>query len=118
MFFEDADQMGLSNRTRVHLQDEGIVEVDDLRDFVLGSSWDQVKENCKRPGQIMMEVAPNAVLTNQAAFQLHAKTLMRLKIGARVVDYYLKTDHPLLATHMLWDRLRNFQIEMEIIDKK
>ena len=61
-FFEEAAQMGLSHRTRLHLQDEGIDDVEDLRDFVLTSSWDQIVNNCKRPGQIMAGVP--AVLTN------------------------------------------------------
>ena len=116
-FFESAAQMGLFNRTRLHLQDEGIVDVDDLRNFVLDSSWDQIVGNCKRPGQIMVGAAPNAVLTSQAAFQLPAKALMRLKTASRVIDYYLKTDHPLTAVNLAWDRLRNFKEEMEMIDQ-
>ena len=91
-FFESAAQMGLSNRTRLHLQDEGIVDVEDLRDFILNSSWDQIVSNCKKPGQIM--AGNPAVLTNQAAFQLPAKALMRLQTAARVIDYYIKTDRP------------------------
>ena len=75
-FFETAAQMGVSHRTRMHLQDEGIVDPEDLRDFVLDSSWDQIVGNCKRPGQIMAGVP--AALTNQAAFLLPAKALMRL----------------------------------------
>ena len=114
-FFETAAQMGVSHRTRMHLQDEGIVDPEDLRDFVLDSSWDQIVGNCKRPGQIMAGVP--AVLTNQAAFLLPAKALMRLQTAARVIDYYLKTDRPLLAANLAWDRLRNFKEEMEMIDQ-
>ena len=33
-FFEDGDQMGLSNRTRVYLQGEGIIDPGDLLEFV------------------------------------------------------------------------------------
>ena len=33
-FFEENAQMGLSNRTRLYLQSEGIVELDDLNNFV------------------------------------------------------------------------------------
>ncbi len=33
-FFEDPAQMGLSNRTRVYLQSEGITDPDNLIDFV------------------------------------------------------------------------------------
>ena len=38
-FFENADQMGLSNCTRVHLQPEGIITVDDLGNFEKEALW-------------------------------------------------------------------------------
>ena len=37
-FFDDADQMGLANRTRVFLWSEGITDVDDLEEFVTKDS--------------------------------------------------------------------------------
>ena len=48
-FFEDNDQMGLSNRTRVFLQNEGIQHPRDLADFAKDEHWSQIIENCKRP---------------------------------------------------------------------
>ena len=54
LFFEDANQMGLSNRTRLHLQTEGITTPDDLVDFVTKDSWDPIVDNCKRPPQIVV----------------------------------------------------------------
>ena len=50
-FFEDADQMGLSNHTRVYVQGEGIDRPDDLQEFTEKDAWDQIIENCKRPPQ-------------------------------------------------------------------
>ena len=41
-FFEYADQMALSHRTRVFLQSEGINQVGDLVYFVTKDSWAQV----------------------------------------------------------------------------
>ena len=44
-FFEDADQTGLPNHTRVFLQSEGITDVDDLQEFVTKDSWSQLLKN-------------------------------------------------------------------------
>ena len=38
-FFEDGAQMGLSNRTRVYLQGEGITHPDNLIEFVKKEAW-------------------------------------------------------------------------------
>ena len=68
-FFENDDQMGLPNRTRVYLQEEGIVSPNDLIEFVKDDSWSQILENCKRPPQIL---DPNnaAAMINQPPFRL------------------------------------------------
>ena len=59
-----------------------------------------------------------AILVNQLAFQLPAKSLMRLKVATQAVEYYIDTSHPLTATGMLWtSRLCNFQAEKESLDE-
>ena len=73
-FFENDDQMGLLNATRVYLQSEGITHPRDLIDFVKKEAWDQVQENCKRPPQIPDPNNPGGLL-NQAAFRLPSKSL-------------------------------------------
>ena len=91
--------MGLSNRTRVYLQSEGIIEPEDLIDFVKKEVWDQVLENCKRPPQI-----PNptnaAQLIPQAAFQFPVKSLLRLRVAVLVIRYYERTGHTLSVNGM------------------
>ena len=114
MFFEAPDQIWLSNRTRLHLQSKGITTADDLRNFAKAGSWTQILDNCKRPPQA--GVAGN--LVNQPAFQLPAKSLMRLKVASQAVEYYLNTGRALLSTGMIWtNRLRNFQAEKESLDE-
>ena len=51
-FFEENDQMGLSHRTCLHLQSEGVVSPEDIIDFTVSDSWKQIIENCKRPTRI------------------------------------------------------------------
>ena len=81
-FFEDADQMGLANRTRVFLASEGITDVDDLEEFITKDSWDQVLENCKRPPQITNAAG---ALVNDQAYRIGAKSLRRLKVASKCV---------------------------------
>ena len=97
-FFKDPAQTGLSNCTLLYLQSKGITMVDDLRDFVKAGSWTQILDNCKHPPQSM--VAGN--LVNQPAFQFPAKSLMRLKVAAQAVEYYIDTGRALLAAGMIW----------------
>ena len=116
-FFEDPAQMGLSNRTRVHLQSEGITIPDDLIDFVGNDDWTPILDNCRRPPQIPGQGA-NAPLVNQQAFHLSAKSLMRLKVAAQAVLYYDRTDRPLTAQSMTWMRLRSFKTEWESLKEQ
>ena len=102
--------MGLSNRTRLHLQSEGITTPDDLIDFVKTEDWTPILDNCRRPPQIPGQGA-NAALVNQQAFHLPAKSLMRLKVAAQVVLFYDRTGRPLTAGNMSWVRLNNFKTE-------
>ncbi len=96
-FFEDGAQMGLSNRTRVYLQGEGITHPDDLIKFVKKEAWDQVLENCKRPPQVANAAG---ALVHQQPFLLPERSLLRLKTAALVVEYYTRTARNLSAMNM------------------
>ena len=109
--------MGLSNRTRAHLQTEGISTPDDLIDFVSTDSWTPILDNCRRPPQIP-GAGPGAPLVAQQAFHLPAKSLMRLKVAAQVVLYYDRTNRPLTAMSMSWVRLNNFKVEWESLKEQ
>ena len=115
LFFEDANQMGLSNRTRLHLQTEGIATPDDLVDFVTKDSWDPIVDNCKRPPQIP---GAGGALVNQQAFHLPAKSLMRLKVAAQVVLYYTRTGRALTSANLTWTRMSNFKVEWDSLKEQ
>lgn len=107
--------MGLSNRTRLHLQTEGITTPDDLVDFVTKDSWDPIVDNCKRPPQIP---GAGGALVNQQAFHLPAKSLMRLKTAAQVVLFYNRTGRALTAPCLTWARMSNFKVEWESLKEQ
>jgi hypothetical protein len=109
-FFTAPDQMGLEARTRVHLQSEGIVNVEDLAEFKDDDDWKQVIENCRKPPKIP---DANGVLQEQEAFRIGAKSLHRLKVAAKAVRYYQGTDRPLSAANMQWTVLKNFESQWD-----
>ena len=114
-FFQEAAQMGLPPRTRMYLQGEGIVNPDDLEEFVEKEAWQQIVEACKRPPQI---AGVGGVLQNQAPFQLPAKSLLRLRVAAKVVEFYSRTARPLSAANMSWTRLSNFKVEWDTLEDR
>ena len=113
-FFEGNDQMGLSHRTRLYLQLEGLDHPRDLVDFVKSDAWDQVLENCKRPPQVADPANPGQLM-NQSPFRFPSKSLLRLKVAARVIEYYNRTGRDLTAGNLAWNRLANFQIEWDTL---
>ena len=113
-FFENAAQMGLENRVRVYLQDEGITDVDDLEEFATSESWQQIIENCKRPPRVANQAG---VLQEQAAFRIGAKSLRRLKVAAKCVAYYNATGRTTSADNMSWaTRISTFEVAWKALE--
>ena len=98
LFFEDAAQMGLSNRTRLQLQTEGIVDVADLAEWK-SDEWDAFVSNCRSPPRIP-DPANAANLIHQQAFAVPVRSLQRLKIASGLVRHYRDTARPLSAAKM------------------
>ena len=112
VFFKDNDQMGLSRRTHMHLQSEGIVRPNNLIYFTASGSCKQIIDNCKRPARITDPNNAGQIIA-QEDFQFPTQSLMRLKVSDVAVEYYSKTSRPLDVANILWDqRLKNLQVEI------
>ena len=117
-FFRDINQMGHSARTRIYLQGEGILIPDDLIDFTSKDSWDQIVDNCKCPARIP-DPSNVGQFIEKEAFQIPVKSLMRLKVSEKAVEYYPKTDRPLTAPDITYkQRLKNFKAEWDSIQER
>ena len=106
-FLEEAAQMGLSHRTRVQLQVDGVNDTSDLAEWT-DDDWDQFATNCKRPDRI-----PDAagVLIHQAPFVIPVRSLRRLKVASHIARYYEATSRTMSAPNMQWNSvLLNFDI--------
>ena len=80
-FFEDADQMGFTHRTRtLSLNTEGIMTVGELDEWK-DDDWDKRKNNCKKPDRIP-DLENPANLIHQTLFAISVKSLKRLKAAS------------------------------------
>ena len=114
-FFENAAQMGLSNRTRLQLQTEGIVDVADLAEWK-SDEWDAFASNCRSPPRIP-DPANAANLIHQQAFAVPVRSLQRLKIASGLVRHYRDTARPLSAANMQWNtQCENFHVQRKAMD--
>ena len=110
--------MGISARKRIHLQGEGNLIPDNLIDFTIKDSWHQIMDNCKCPARIP-DPANMGQFISQEAFQLPAKSLMLLKVAAKPMEYYSKTDRPLTAPGMKYEQgLKNFKVEWDSLQER
>ena len=75
-FFEDADQCGLSNWTRLKLVAEGITTVEDMTEFE-DEDWDNFAYTCKRPPQV---ADANGALVNVAPYELPVMSLVASRL--------------------------------------
>ena len=97
LFFENAAQMGLINRTRVNLQTEGITDVSDLADWE-DDDWDNWSSNSRSPPRI-----PD--LTN-AGQQIYHWTKIATKFLSQFCEIH--TSYLDLATSLFISHQSNF----------
>ena len=98
-FFEDDAQMGINNRTRLQLVNEGIEYVDDLGEFT-NDDLDQIAKNLRQPGSTL-DATTNAMVPT-APFTIGARSITRLKSAAWAVQYYETVDRDTNQSNMRW----------------
>lgn len=111
-FFEDADQCGLSNRTRLKLVAEGITNVEDMTEFE-DEDWDNFAYTCKRPPQV---ADANGALVNVAPYELPVMSLRRLKVASELIRFYTDTGRTLSAANLMWNTVgKNFEVQWKAL---
>ena len=120
-FFEDNDQMGIPNATRVQMQAEGITTPDDLVDFHK-DELRQLAENLRKPPGRIQNPDPGAAAgatIPTPGFTFGAMSQMKLLVAANAVRYYDTTGRPLTAANMIWNPvLRNFKQQWEALQAR
>ena len=121
-FFEDAAQMGIPNATVVQLQVEGIVTVDDLKEFDK-DTMEQVTANLRRPPGRVPDPNPGAAAGATIAtppFPYGAKSQQRLLVATKLVLYYDTVGRNITAGNLQWNpTMQPFSEQMKaLIEKK
>ena len=96
-FFEDAGSMGLSNRTRLQLAHEGIADPEDFKEFDedgLNAIFSNLYKPPKIPAIGAAAIAAGRLREIQA-YEVSAKSKMRLKGAILIVKFYDDVGRPL-----------------------
>ena len=103
--------MGIINRTRVNIQNEGIADVVDLPDWE-DDDWDNWSSNARNPPRIP---DPNNAGQQiyQAPYVISVTSLKRLKQASDLMRYYLSTSRDPSAANMQWLTIKAFKIRRD-----
>jgi hypothetical protein len=104
LFFEDANSMGLSNRTCLQLAHKGIAVPDDFEEFDkegLSAIFSNLYKPLKVPVAGAAAIAAGQ-LRKIPAFEVSAKFKMRPKGEILIAKFYDDAGHPLDPDNMSW----------------
>jgi hypothetical protein len=110
LFFEDANNMGLSHRTRLQLAVEGIAEPEDFMEFN-DDGMMAIFMNLLKPSKVpALGAAARAAGTLQEiqAYEVSAKSKMRLKGAMLIAKFYDNVGRTLDADNMSWPVIKCF----------
>jgi hypothetical protein len=110
IFFEDAGSMGLSNCTRLQLAHEGIADPEDFKEFD-EDGLTAIFSNLYKPPKIPATGAVAVVLGRLQeiqAYEVSAKSKMRLKGAMLIVKFYDDVGRPLDPDNMAWPVIKHF----------
>ncbi len=102
--------MGLSHRTRLQLAVEGITEPKDFKEFN-NNGMTAIFTNLLKPPKVpALGAAACAAGTLQEiqAYEVSAKSKMRLKWAMLIAQFYDNVGHPLDPDNMLWPVIKRF----------
>ncbi len=110
LFFENANSMGLSNRTRLQLAHEGVAVPDNFKEFDK-EGLSAIFSNLYKPRKVPVAGAA-AIAAGQLreipAFDVSAKSKMRLKGAMLIAKFYDDVGCPLDPGNMLGIVIKRF----------
>ena len=121
-FFENPDQIGITHKTMVQMQQEGIQTVADLADFEK-QSLQQLADNLRKPGGRIPDPNPNAApgaTIPMPAFTYGAKSQKRLTVACDLVRFYQTVGRDFTTANIQWNQvMSNFEIQWKALkDRK
>jgi hypothetical protein len=110
LFFKDENNMGLSHRTRLQLAVEGITESKDFKEFNDNGMTVIFTNLLKPPKDPALGAAARAAgtLREIQAYEVSAKSKMRLKGAMLIARFYDNVGRPLGPDNMSWPVIKWF----------
>ena len=115
-FFTDAANMGLTPRTATALTAEGIASPADLAEFDK-NGMESIFRNLRKPAKVLRTGAAGArgELQEVMAYELSAKSQIRLTIAAKAARFYEDTGRELDPDNMLWSVIKRFDEQFKAL---
>jgi hypothetical protein len=110
LFFEDANNMGLSNHTCLQLVVKGITKPEDFKEFN-GNGMTAIFTNLLKPPKVPATGAAACAagtLQEIQAYEVSAKFKMRLKGERLIAKFYDNVGHPLDLDNISWPVIKHF----------
>ena len=109
VFFENAGSMGLSNQTRLQLAHEGIADPEDFKkdEDGLNAIFSNLYKPPKIPATGAAAIAAGRLRAIQA-YEVSAKSKMRLKGAMLIAKFYDDVGRPLDPANMAWPVIKRF----------
>lgn len=115
-FFTDAANMGLTPRTAKAFAAEGIATPADLAEFDK-NGMESIFRNLRKPSKVLRAGAAGArgELQEVMAYELSAKSQIRLTIAAKAARFYEDTGRELDPDNMLWSVIKRFDEQFKAL---
>ena len=115
-FFTDAANMGLTPRTATAFAAEGIATPADLAEFDKNGR-ESIFRNLRKPSKVLRAGAAGArgELQEVMAYELSAKSQIRLTIAAKAARFYEDTGRELDPDNMLWSVIKHFDEQFKAL---
>lgn len=118
-FWTDNAQMGLSARTRTQMAIEGLTVPSDFVDFAEKDELDALLRRLYKPAKTTHGIGVNQVLREVQAYEVPAKTVIRMHGVRVIVKYYNSIGRVMEADDLQWTVVKNFTEQWKaLLEKK
>jgi hypothetical protein len=121
LFFEDDAQMGITNRTVIQLQTEGLTAVEDLAEFDK-ETIEGMASNLRRPAGRIADPNPGAAAgatIPTPPFAFGAKSQQRLIQATNLLRFYDTVGRAVTAANLQWTPvMKNFSAQWKALEDK
>ncbi len=111
--------MGLSDRTCVKMETEGLTLPEDFADFSEKEDLDALYRTLLKPAKTTVGAGANAQLREVAQYEIPTRSQIRLHVARKMMVYYAMVGRSVEADDLLWPVMKSFNEQWKaLLEKK